>query len=404
MRRVAITGMGAICALGHDATSTWAAMREGRVGIGPIENIPTELLNIKIAAEVRGFDPATHFDAKKLPLLDRVSQFALVAAREAVAQSGLEFRASGLGERTACIVGTGIGGENSHNEQSRRFFGDKNPRLHPLTILRVMANAPACHIGIEFGLHGPAFAVASACASANHAMSQAFDMVRSGRVDVAVTGGTEACVTETTMKAWEAMRVTADDTCRPFCKQRRGMVLGEGAGIFVLEEWEHAKARGASILAEFAGSGATADAVDMVFPAETTVARAIELALHDAGLDTADVDYINAHGTGTPANDPTESKAIRRVFGMQADRLAVSSTKSMHGHALGAAGAIELVAAIGSLRDGVIPPTANFIDPDPECDLDYVPNAAREKSVRACLSNSFAFGGLNAVVALKRAG
>jgi nodulation protein E len=404
MRRVAITGMGAICALGHDATSTWAAMREGRVGIGPIENIPTELLNIKIAAEVRGFDPATHFDAKKLPLLDRVSQFALVAAREAVAQSGLEFRASGLGERTACIVGTGIGGENSHNEQSRRFFGDKNPRLHPLTILRVMANAPACHIGIEFGLHGPAFAVASACASANHAMSQAFDMVRSGRVAVAVTGGTEACVTETTMKAWEAMRVTADDTCRPFCKQRRGMVLGEGAGIFVLEEWEHAKARGASILAEFAGSGATADAVDMVFPAEATVARAIELALHDAGLDTADVDYINAHGTGTPANDPTESKAIRRVFGMQADRLAVSSTKSMHGHALGAAGAIELVAAIGSLRDGVIPPTANFIDPDPECDLDYVPNAAREKSVRACLSNSFAFGGLNAVVALKRAG
>jgi nodulation protein E len=396
--------MGAICALGHDATSTWAAMREGRVGIGPIENIPTELLNIKIAAEVRGFDPATHFDAKKLSLLDRVSQFALVAAREAVAQSGLEFRASGLGERTACIVGTGIGGENSHNEQSRRFFGDKNPRLHPLTILRVMANAPACHIGIEFGLHGPAFAVSSACASANHAMAQAFEMVRSGKVDCAVTGGTEACVTETTMKAWEAMRVTADDTCRPFCKQRRGMVLGEGAGIFVLEEWEHAKARGASILAEFAGSGATADAVDMVFPAEATVARAIELALHDAGLDTADVDYINAHGTGTPANDPTESKAIRRVFGMQADRLAVSSTKSMHGHALGAAGAIELVAAIGSLRDGVIPPTANFIDPDPECDLDYVPNAAREKSVRACLSNSFAFGGLNAVVALKRAG
>ncbi|MGE5168605.1 MAG: beta-ketoacyl-[acyl-carrier-protein] synthase family protein [Deltaproteobacteria bacterium] len=404
MRRVAITGMGAICALGHDATSTWAAMREGRSGIGPIANIPTELLNVKIAAEVRGFDPAAHFDSKKLPLLDRVSQFALVAAREAVAQSGLEFKASGLGEHTACIVGTGIGGENSHNEQSRRFFGDKNPRLHPLTILRVMANAPACHIGIEFGLTGPSFAVVSACASANHAMSQAFDMVRSGRVAVAVTGGSEACVTETTMKAWEAMRVTADDTCRPFCKQRRGMVLGEGAGIFVLEEWEHAKARGASILAEFAGSGATADAVDMVYPAETTVARAIELALHDAGLDAADVDYINAHGTGTPANDPTESKAIRRVFGAHADRLAVSSTKSMHGHALGAAGAIELVAAIGSLRDGVIPPTANFIDPDPECDLDYVPNAAREKPVRACLSNSFAFGGLNAVVALKRAG
>ena len=403
MRRVAITGMGAVTALGHDAASTWAAMREGRSGIGPITTIPTDLLNIKIAAEVRGFDPAAHFDPKKLPLLDRVSQFALVAAREAVAQSGLDFRANALGDRAACIIGTGIGGENSHNEQSRRFYGDKNPRVHPLTILRVMANAPACHVGIEFGLRGPAFAVASACASANHAMSQAFDMVRSGRVDAAVTGGSEACITEPTMKAWEAMRVTADDTCRPFCKQRRGMVLGEGAGIFVLEEWEHAKARGAMILAEFAGSGATADGVDMVFPAQATVARAIELALQDAGLNPADVGYINAHGTGTPANDPTESKAIRRVFGMHAGNLAVSSTKSMHGHALGAAGAIELVATIGSLRDGVIPPTANFIDPDPECDLDYVPNTPREKSVRAALSDSFAFGGLNAVVALRSA-
>ena len=403
-RRVAITGMGAITALGHTAIETWTAMREGRSGIGPIASIPTDLLMVKIAAEVRGFDPATHFEHKRLPLLDRVSQFALVAAREAVAQSGLDFRTGELGERTACIIGTGIGGENTHNEQSRRFWGDKNPRVHPLTILRVMANAPACHIGIEFGLRGPAFAVASACASANHAMSQAFDMVRNGRVEVAVTGATEACVTEPIMKAWEAMRVTADDTCRPFCKQRRGMVLGEGAGIFVLEEYEHARRRGATILAEFAGSGATADAIDMVFPSEPNVARAIQQALDDAGLTAADIDYINAHGTGTPANDPTETKAIRRVFGAHADRVAVSSTKSMHGHALGAAGAIELVAAIGALRDGVVPPTTNFIDADPECDLDYVPNVARELPVHAVLSNSFAFGGLNSVVALKRAG
>ena len=404
MRRVAITGMGAVSALGHDAASTWAAMREGRSGIAPIVNIPTDLLNVKIAAEVRGFDPAAHIDAKKLPLLDRVSQFALVAAREAVAQSGLDFREGNRGARSACIVGSGIGGENSHNEQSRRFFADGNPRLHPLTILRVMANAPACHVGIEFGLSGPTFAVVSACASANHAMAQAADMIKNGKVDFAVSGGTEACVTVTTMKAWEAMRVTADDTCRPFCKQRRGMVLGEGAGIFVFEEWEHAKARGANILAEFAGSGMTADAADMVFPADATVARAMELALTDAELNPEDVDYINAHGTGTPANDPTESKAIRRAFGVHADALAVSSTKSMHGHALGAAGAIELVAAIGALRDGVIAPTANFIDPDPACDLDYVPNVARETSVRAALSNSFAFGGLNCVIALRRAG
>jgi nodulation protein E len=403
MRRVAITGMGAICALGHDASATWTAMREGRPAIGPITNIPTELLTIKVAAEVRGYDPLAHFESKRLVLLDRVSQFALIAAREAVAQSGLDFRDDTRGERTACIIGTGIGGENSHNEQSSRFYGDRNPRVHPLAIVRVMANAPACHVGMEFGLTGPSFAVVSACASANHAMAQAFEMVRSGKVDFAVTGGTEACITVPTIKAWEAMRVTADDTCRPFCKQRRGMVLGEGAGVFVLEEYEHARARGATILAEFAGAGMSADAGDIVLPSEIGAARALSAALTDARLGPGDVDYINAHGTGTPANDPTESKAIRRVFGEHADALCVSSTKSIHGHALGAAGAIELIAAIGALREGVIPPTANFVDADPECDLDYVPNVAREKPVRAVLSNSFAFGGLNAVVAIARA-
>ena len=401
MRRVAITGMGAICALGHDAAATWAAMREGRPAIGPITNIPTDLLNIKIAAEVHGFDPLAHFDSKRLVLLDRVSQFALIAAREAVAQSGLDFRAGARGERTACIIGTGIGGENTHNEQARRFYEEKNPRVHPLTIVRLMANAPACQITMEYGLTGPSFAVVSACASANHAMAQAFEMVRSGKVDFALTGGAEACITVTTVKAWEAVRVTADDTCRPFCKQRRGMVLGEGAGVFVFEEFEHARARGARVLAEFSGAGMSADAGDIVLPSETGAARALTAALADAGLNANDVDYVNAHGTGTPANDPTESGAIRRVFGAHADALCVSSTKSMHGHALGAAGAIELIAAIGALREGIIPPTANFIDADPDCDLDYVPNVAREKRVRAALSNSFAFGGLNAVVALK---
>jgi len=403
MRRVVITGMGAISALGHDAASTWNGMREGRCAIGPIVNIPTELTNIKIAAEVRDYDAAKHFDSKKLIFLDRVAQFALLAAREAVAQSGLDFRADGRGERTACIVGTGIGGENTHDEQARRFYGDKNPRVHPLTIVRLMANAPACQITMEYGLTGPAFAVVSACASANHAMAQAFEMLRSGKVDFAVTGGSEACITVPTVKAWEAVRVTADDTCRPFCKQRRGMVLGEGAGIFVLEEYEHARARGATILAEFAGAGMSADAGDIVLPSMQGAARALAGALADARLDAHEIDYINAHGTGTPANDPTETKAIRHVFGAHADRLAVSSTKSMHGHALGAAGAIELIAAIGALREGVIPPTANFLDADPECDLDYVPNVAREQRVRAALSNSFAFGGLNAVLALKRA-
>jgi len=403
MRRVVITGMGSISALGFDAPTCWQAMREGRVGIGPIANIPTELLNVKIAAEVRGYDPAAHFDPKRLVLLDRVSQFALIAAREAIAQAGLEFRASGIGERTACIIGTGIGGENTHDETAKRFYGDKKTNVHPLTIVRLMANAPACHVTMEFGLTGPSFAVVSACASANHAMAQAFDMVRSGRVDYAVTGGSEACITVTCVKAWEAVRVTADDTCRPFCKQRRGMVLGEGAGIFVLEDYDHARARGATILAEFAGAGMSADAADIVLPSMDGAAKALSGALADARMNADEVDYINAHGTGTPANDPTETAAIRKVFGAHADALAVSSTKSMHGHALGAAGAIELVAAIGALRDGVIPPTANFIDPDPACDLDYVPNTARETPVRAALSNSFAFGGLNAVLALRRA-
>jgi len=402
MQRVVITGMGAVSALGHTAKETWAALREGRSGIGPITSLPRESLRFGIAAEVRDFDPLKHFDEKRVILLDRVSQFALVAAREAIAQSGIDFRHEDLGDNTAVIIGTGVGGENTNDEASRRLYADNNPRLHPLTIVRLMANAPACQISIEHGLTGPAFATVSACASSNHAIAQAFHMVRSGVADAAVAGGTEACLTMGAVRAWEAMRVLADDTCRPFCKQRRGLVLGEGAAVFVLETLERAQRRGATILAELAGAGMSADAGDIVFPSDVGAAKAMQRALADARLAPEAFDYINAHGTGTPANDPTETKAIRRTFGTHADALAVSSTKSMHGHALGAAGAIELVATIGAIRDGVIPPTANFIDPDPECDLDYVPNAAREKPVRAALSNSFAFGGLNAVLALRR--
>jgi nodulation protein E len=281
-----------------------------------------------------------------------------------------------------------------------RFYGD-HLRIHPLAVARVGLNAPACQIARQYGLTGPTFAVASACASANHAMAQAFEMLRQGKADFAITGGTEACLSVPTIKAWEAMRVMADDTCRPFCKQRRGMALGEGAGIFVLESYAHAKRRGAVILAEFAGAGMSADAGDIVLPSADGAAKALANALADARLAPEDVEYINAHGTGTPANDPTETKAIRQVFGAYADKLMVSSTKSMHGHALGAAGALELIAVIGALRDGVIPPTANFLDVDPECDLDCVPNVAREKRVQVALNNSFAFGGLNAVLVLK---
>ena len=402
MHRVVITGMGAVTPLGHDAGATWAALCEGRSAIGPITALPRESLRFGIAAEVRGFDPLAHFDEKKLILLDRVSQFALVAAREAIRQSGIDFARDAIGENTAVVIGTGVGGENTNDEASRRLYAENNPRLHPLTIVRLMANAPACQVSIEHGLSGPAFATVSACASANHAIAQAFHMVRGGVADAAVTGGTEACLTLGAVRAWEAMRVLADDTCRPFSKQRRGLVLGEGAAVFVLETLERATVRGATILAEIVGAGMSADAGDIVFPSERVAAMAMQRALGDAGLAPDAIDYINAHGTGTPANDPTETRAIRRTFGAHADALAVSSTKSMHGHALGAAGAIELVATIGALRNGVVPPTANFIDPDPECDLDYVPNTARRAPVRVALSNSFGFGGHNATIVIKQ--
>jgi nodulation protein E len=404
LRRVAITGMGAISPLGVGAEALWRGLREGRSAIGPLHHPDAERLRVKVAAQVPdSFDPATNIDERTLPMLDRTSEFALHAAREAVAQSGLDFRQDQLGLRTAVIVGTGVGGETTQDEQSRRLYGENAARAHPLTIVRLMTNASASQISIAWGLHGPTFAVASACASANHAIIQAAQMIRWGLADVAITGGTEACLTYGALKAWEAMRVLADDTCRPFSINRRGLVLGEGAGIFVLESMEHAQARGATILAELAGSGMTADATDIVMPSADGAAAAMRQALDDAGLAPQDVDYVNAHGTGTQANDVTESRAIRLAFGAHAERLAVSSTKSMHGHALGASGALELVAVIGALRDSVVPPTANLDEADPACDLDYVPNVGRPMPVRAALSNSFAFGGLNAVLALKRA-
>src|SRR5450759_4316525 len=292
MHRVVITGMGAVTPLGMTAGDSWAAMREGRCAIGPITTLPRESLRFGIAAEVHGFDPLAHFEEKRLILLDRVAQFALVAAREAIAQSGIDFSADGIGENTAVVIGTGIGGEQTHDAASRRFYAENNPRTHPLTIVRLMANAPACQISIEHKLNGPSFATVSACASSNHALEQAFHMVRSGVADAAVAGGTEACITLGVILAWEAMRVMADDTCRPFCKQRHGMVLGEGAGVFVLETLEHAQRRGATILAEFVGAGMSADASDIVFPSEAGAAKAIQRALADGGLAPQDIGYI----------------------------------------------------------------------------------------------------------------
>lgn len=401
-RAIAITGMGAISAFGEGAETLWAALREGRSGIRPLRHERAADLRVRVAAQVpESFDPAAHFSERQLSMLDRTSQFALVAANEAIAQSGLDFAADGLGLRTAVVVGTGVGGETTQDEQSRRLYAENASRLHPLSIVRLMTNAPTSQISMTHGLRGPAFAVASACASSNHAIAQAAMMIRAGLVDVAVAGGTEACLSFGAMRAWEAMRVLADDTCRPFSANRRGLVLGEGAGVFVLESMAHARARGAQVLGVLAGVGMSADAGDIVAPDPAGSASAMAQALADAGLSPEDIDYINAHGTGTSANDPTETTAIHRVFGTHAPRLAVSSTKSMHGHALGASGALELVAVLGAMRDGVVPPTANLDVPDPACDLDYVANTPRPLRVRAALSNSFAFGGLNAVLAVR---
>ena len=402
MQRVVITGQGCVSPLGLDSRTTWDAMREGRSGIATITRIPAADARMPIAAELKGFDPSRHFDARRLPLLDPVAQYALVAAREAVAQAGLDFSDGACAERTAVVIGSGAGGETSHDESSRRLYRENQTRLHPFTIVRSMLSGPASHVCLEFGLRGPAFAVSSACASANHALANALLLLRAGMADVALAGGTEACLTLGVVKAWEAMRVLADDTCRPFSKQRRGLVLGEGAGMFVLETLEHATRRGANILAEFAGAGMTSDATDIVLPDAGGAARAMQMALRDAALAPGDVAYINAHGTGTQANDATETRAIHAVFGAHAGKIAVSSTKSMHGHALGAAGALELVAVLGALAHGVLAPTINYLEPDPACDLNVVPNTAQERPVHAALSNSFAFGGLNAVLALRR--
>ncbi|MBD7923899.1 beta-ketoacyl-[acyl-carrier-protein] synthase family protein [Xanthomonas bonasiae] len=402
--RVVVTGMGAVSALGLGADALWRGMCEGRSGIAALASPdPQATLKMRLAAALPGFAPqAAQLGGIAPGQLDRMTQMALVAAYEAVAQSGLDVDGTGAA-RGAVVIGTGVGAELSRDEQSRRLYREQAERLHPLTIVRSMNNAPVSQISIAFGLRGPAFAVSSACASANHALAQAALLIRHGLADVAITGGSEACLSLPLIRAWEAMRVVSDDTCRPFCAQRSGLVLGEGAGIFVLESAAHAAARGAMALAELAGFGMSADAHDIVAPSADGAAAAMRLALQDAGLQPQQIDYINAHGTGTLANDRCETQAIREVFGSHADALAVSSTKAVHGHALGAAGALELVAAIGALREQTVPPTANFLDPDPDCDLDYVPNQPRAQPVRTVLSNSFAFGGLNAVLALREA-
>jgi len=401
MKRVVITGAGTINALGHSVPSTLEAMREGRCGIGDLEFRDVDRLAIKIGGQVRGFAAEGRFNRQQISLYDRFTQFTLTAAREAISQSGIEFHGE-LAARSGVVLGTAGGGVSTWDDNYRSVYEDGKNRVHPFVVPKLMNNAAASHVSMDFNLKGPSFTVSTACASSNHAMAQAFAMVRSGMAPAMITGGSESMLCFGGVKAWEGLRVMSRDACRPFSANRNGMVQGEGAGVFVFEEYERAWTRGAEILCEVIGYAMSSDASDIVMPSKQGAARAMSGALVDAQIDKEAVGYINAHGTGTTANDKTECAAVADVFGQHADNLMISSTKSMHGHLIGGTGAVELLACVMAVRDGVIAPTIGYEEPDPECALDVVPNEARETDVSVALSNAFAFGGLNAVLALRK--
>ena len=400
MNRVAITGSGTINSLGHSVEETFVNMAQGLCGIGPLSFRDVDRLDIKIGGQVKDFDPTTVFNRQQLSLYDRVTQFTLIAAKEAIEQSGIVFSGE-LAAKSGVVLGTAGGGVSTWDDNYRAVYEEGKNRVHPFVVPKLMNNAAASHVSMEYNLKGPSFTVSTACASSNHAMAQAFQMVRSGLSDVMVTGGSESMLCFGGVKAWEGLRVMSKDACRPFSANRNGMVQGEGAAIFILENLDKAKKRGAVILAEVIGYAMSSDASDIVMPSKQGAARAIKGALLDARLNPEDVKYINAHGTGTAANDKTECAAVADVFGRHADNLMLSSTKSMHGHLIGGTGAVELLACIMAVKDGIIAPTIGYEEADPECALDVVPNQAREAEVDVALSNAFAFGGLNAVLAVR---
>jgi nodulation protein E len=397
--RIVITGLGGICALGTDVSAIWEAMRAGRSAIGPITTTPLHELKVACGAEIARM-PDHGIEHKRQMAMDRFSLLAVIAAREAAAQAGLSLDAD-ASARAGAVIGSGICGWEMIEDNYRGILLEGRPRANIFSVPRGMTGAPSGQVSMDLGLRGPVFSVTSACASGNHAIASAADQIALGRADVMLAGGTEAPLIWGILKGWEAMRVLAKDTCRPFSADREGLVIGEGAGVVVLERLEHALARGATILAEYAGCGLSADATDIVAPTVEGPAAAMAGCLADAGLAPEDIDYINAHGTGTRMNDEIETRAIRLVFGDAADKLSVSSTKSMHGHCLGATAALEMIACVKAVTDGIVPPTANHRVPDPACDLDVTPNVARVREVRAAISNAFAFGGTNATVAVK---
>ena len=389
--------MGAVTPIGLDVTDFWASAKAGRCGISRIENWPLEDLYIHIAGEIKGFDAAKHVKSKKVQYGDRYSWFAGRAADEAWTQAGLPVP-YGNPYRAASIIGSGAGGFSTTENAYRDLFILNKRATNPLTLLRIIGSSAAAHVGIEYGIKGPTFATCSACSTATHAIGVGIDYIRHGISDVAVVGASEAVLTYGSLRVWQAMRVLSPDGLFPFSKKRNGTVLGEGAGVLVIEDLEHARKRGAKILAEIVGYGLSSDSKDMVNPDVEGPRSAMQMALDDAHLTADKVDYLNAHGTATTLNDVNETNAVKMVFGDHARKLAISSTKSMTGHLLGAGGAVEAIACIKAMEESYIPATINLTEPDPKCDLDYVPNVGREQKVRYAMSNSFAFGGLNAVL------
>ena len=408
-RRVVITGLGVFASTGKDSESSFDNLLAGRSAIRKISQFDPSSLSVQIAAEISDYNPTDHFPLKRLDLLDRFTQFGLLAAREAMQNSGLQVRDEER-HRFGVIIGSGMGGVHTFDSGYFNLYAKQATRLHPFTIPKIMHNAPTSQICMEFGAQGPALSISTACSSSGHAMGEAFRLIKFGIADVMIAGGTDAPITYGMMRGWESVRVLASGNgdpsraCRPFSADREGFVLGEGAAILVFEELERARHRGANILAEISGFGMTSDANHITQPSIDGPARAIRQALEEGEVAAGDVDYINAHGTGTQLNDVTETQVIKEVFGDDSKKVAISSTKSMHGHVMGATGAVELAATVMALRKGAIPPTANYTKPDPQCDLDYVPNEAREKKIRAAISNSFAFGGLNAVLLVRQFG
>lgn len=408
MRRVVVTGIGVISPLGNSGKELINNLTHGRSGVRHLDHEDYKRLANRIAAPAV-FDPTEVADAPKLRMMDRATQFALAAARQAMMQAGLSLKNT-ESSRVGVFLGTGMGGAHSTDDGYRTLYGEQSDRVKPFSVLLAMNNAAAAWIGLEYGITGPNLTFSTACSSSAVAIGEAAMRIKSGITDIMIAGGTEAPLSLGPMKAWEALRTIASEdltdpsaSCKPFSRNRSGMVLGEGSAILILEEWGAAKSRGANILAEVIGYGLATDVAHLTHPSVDGQARAMQLALNSAEICATSIDYVNAHGTGTVANDSIESLAIKQVFGGHAMSMPVSSSKSMHGHLLGAAGALEFAVSLLAMNASVIPPTANLTVPDPECDLDYVPNQARSNSqIRVIMSNSFAFGGTNAVLIARR--